>query len=314
MAALPLFHAAGYAVRLPDGHGFPMDKYAALPLALGAEARLLSPDAAPAAWLEAVHQPDYVAAVLAAKVPAAIERRIGFPVTPAVAARTRLVAGGTYLAARHALDHGWAANAAGGSHHALPDTGAGYCVTNDLAIAAEALVREGRAARILIVDLDVHQGDGTAVIFAGREDILTFSMHGEKNFPVRKARSFRDVALPDGTGDADYLAILGRELDALIARHRPQLILYQGGVDVFAGDRLGRLALTLEGIAARDALVAGRAHAAGIPMAATLGGGYGSDVMEIASRHALGLRAQWAVWQGAQVVAGDFGPPVRKQG
>jgi acetoin utilization deacetylase AcuC-like enzyme len=121
-------------------------------------------------------------------------------------------------------------------------------------------------------------------------------MHGAKNFPVRKARSFRDVSLADGTGDADYLAILERELDALIAHHRPELILYQGGVDVFEGDRLGRLALSLEGIAARDTLVAKRARAAGVPMAATLGGGYGSDVMEIAERHALGLRAQWAVW------------------
>jgi acetoin utilization deacetylase AcuC-like enzyme len=127
--------------------------------------------------------------------------------------------------------------------------------------------------------------------------VLTFSMHGEKNFPVRKARSFRDVALPDGTGDADYLAVLARELDALMEAVRPELILYQGGVDVFAGDRLGRLGLSLEGIAARDALVAGRARAAGVPMAATLGGGYGADVMEIAGRHALGLHAQWAVWR-----------------
>lgn len=293
---MPLFHAAGYAVRLPDGHGFPMDKYAALPVVLGEKAQLLSPETAPLDWLEAVHTPDYVAAVAAARVPQAIERRIGFPVTQAVAARTRLVAGGTYLAARHALAHGWAANGAGGSHHALPDTGAGYCVTNDLAIAAAQLVEEGHARRILIVDLDVHQGDGTAVIFAGSDAVFTFSMHGEKNFPVRKARSHRDVALPDGTGDAGYLAVLAAELDTLIANLRPDLILYQGGVDVFEGDRLGRLALSLEGIAARDALVAARARAAGIPMAATLGGGYGADVLEIARRHALGLTAQWQVW------------------
>lgn len=294
---MPLFHAAGYAVRLSDGHAFPMDKYAALPRLLGDAARLMSPEPAPLDWLEAVHTPDYVAAVAEARVPPAIERRIGFPVTAAVSARTRLVAGGTYLAARHALAHGWAANGAGGSHHALPDTGAGYCVTNDLAVAAAQLVHEGRTKRILIVDLDVHQGDGTAVIFAGRDDVLTFSMHSEKNFPARKARSFRDVALPDGMGDADYLAVLARELDALIDDVRPQLILYQGGVDVFAGDRLGRLELSLDGIAARDALVAGRARAAGVPMAATLGGGYGADAMEIAERHALGLRAQWEVWR-----------------
>ncbi len=298
MSRLPLFHAAGYAVRLPDGHGFPMDKYTALPRLLAADAQLLVPEPAPRAWLEAVHCPDYVAAVLDACVPPAIERRIGFPVTPAVAARTRLVAGGTHAAALHALKHGWCANGAGGSHHALPDTGAGYCVTNDLAIAAQALIDEGRVQRVLIVDLDVHQGDGTAVIFAGRGDVMTFSMHAERNFPVRKARSHRDVALPDGTGDDTYMAILAVELDALLAAHRPDIIFYQGGVDVHSGDRLGRLSLSDAGLAARDALVASRARAAGVPVAATLGGGYGADVEAIAARHALALRAGWAGWNG----------------
>ncbi len=275
-----------------------MDKYAALPAALGEGVRLMAPSLAPVAWLEAVHCPDYVAAVVTATVPPAIERRIGFPVTPAVAARTRLVAGGTYAAARWALDHGWAANGAGGSHHALPATGAGYCVTNDLAVAAARLVDEGALQRILIVDLDVHQGDGTAVIFAGRQDVITFSMHAARNFPARKALSHRDVALPDGTSDDAYLALLACELDALIANVQPGLILYQGGVDVHVEDRLGRLALSDAGIAARDALVARRAWAAGVPMAATLGGGYGPDSSLIAARHALGLRAQWDVWCG----------------
>jgi acetoin utilization deacetylase AcuC-like enzyme len=293
---LPLFHAPGYAVQLPDGHGFPMDKYAALPRVLGTEALLLNPEPAPRSWLEAVHCPDYVAAVLDARVPPAIERRIGFPVTPAVAERTRLVAGGTHAAALHALASGWCANGAGGSHHALPATGAGYCVTNDLAIAAQALVHEGRVSRVLIVDLDVHQGDGTAVIFAGRADIITFSMHAARNFPVRKARSHRDVALPDGMGDDEYLAVLAAELDALLVLHRPQIILYQGGVDVHADDRLGRLGLSDAGLAARDALVAGRARAAGVPLAATLGGGYGPDAGVIAARHALALRAGWAAY------------------
>jgi hypothetical protein len=187
---LPLFYHPDYAPPLPSGHRFPMSKYALLLPALAArEQRVatLDPELMPVEWLHAVHDPAYVDAVLSASVPPEVERRIGLPVTPAVARRTRLVAGGTYAAALHALTHGWAANGAGGSHHAGPDGGAGYCVTNDLAIAANRLVAEGAARSILIVDCDVHQGDGTARIMAGRCDIITLSIHAEKNFPVRKA-------------------------------------------------------------------------------------------------------------------------------
>ena len=294
-APLPLVHAPAYAVKLPDGHPVPMDKYAALPAAfaaLGQPLQMLTPRPAPREWLEAVHAPDYVAAVLAARVPRALERRIGFAVTPAVARRAVLVAGGTYMAACHALAHGWAVNGAGGSHHARPDGGAGYCVINDLAVAAEALVRHGRAGRVLIVDLDVHQGDGTAVIFAGRADVLTFSMHAERNFPARKARSFRDVPLPDGLTDGPYLEMLAAELRLLLDGQRPDLILYQAGIDPHGEDRLGRLALSDAGLAARDRLVAEMARARGVPLAVTLGGGYGAPEM-LARRHALGLMAQW---------------------
>ena len=198
--------------------------------------------------------------------------------------------GGTWLAAKLALDHGFAANAAGGSHHALPTSGAGFCVFNDLAVAALRLLGEGDARRILIVDLDVHQGDGTAVILAGREDVATLSVHAEKNFPVRKARSTMDVALPDGTGDEEYLAALVPALDAMIDQFRPDLILYQAGVDVHVDDKLGRLALTDQGIAARDAFVAGRARRLGIPLASAMGGGYGDDVHVVAARHAATMR------------------------
>jgi acetoin utilization deacetylase AcuC-like enzyme len=236
------------------------------------------------------------------------ERRIGFPVTPEVARRTLAVAGGTYAAACHALAHGWAANGAGGSHHALPDGGAGYCVTNDLAIAAQQLVAEGRVGRILIVDLDVHQGDGTALIFAGRADILCFSMHAARNFPVRKARGFRDVELPDGMGDADYLATLASELPALLDRHRPDLILFQAGVDPHAEDRLGRLALSDAGLLARDAYVVAEARARGIPVAATLGGGYGACAQAIARRHAAGLIAQWRAARAGESAAAAVSP------
>jgi acetoin utilization deacetylase AcuC-like enzyme len=249
------------------------------------------PDPMPRAWLEAAHTPAYVEAVLTATVDAAIERRIGFPVTPEVARRAQFSPGGTWLAAKLALQHGYAANAAGGSHHALPDTGAGYCVFNDLAIAALRLVGEGDVARILIVDCDVHQGDGTAVILAGRPDIATLSIHSEKNFPARKARSTLDVALPDGTGDAAYLDALGPALSDIVDRTHPDLILYQAGVDVHADDKLGRLSLSDAGIAARDWLVAGCARSKGIALASAMGGGYGHDVHLVAARHAATMRS-----------------------
>ena len=294
---LPLFHHPDYVAALPPGHSFPMGKYALLLTAL-AEAEqaieIIAPDPMPLAWVEAVHDPAYVAAVVAARVQPERERRIGFPVTPDVAQRTLAVAGGTYGAAVRALQTGYAANGAGGSHHALPDGGAGYCVTNDLAIAANRLTAQGAARRVLIVDLDVHQGDGTAVIFAGRDDVLTFSMHAARNFPVRKARSFRDVELPDGMADAAYLAVLAAELPALLDRHAPDLVLFQAGVDPHADDRLGRLALSDAGLAARDGYVVDQCRQRSVPIASTLGGGYGTDAMVVARRHAAGLMAQFA--------------------
>ena len=251
---MPLVHHPDYVAALPAGHSFPMSKYSLLLDALaeaGQAVAVIAPAPMPRHWLEAVHDPAYIEAVLTARVPPAAERRIGFPVTPEVARRTVAVAGGTYAAARHALAHGFAANGAGGSHHAMPDGGAGYCVTNDLAIAANRLLAEGHARSIAIVDLDVHQGDGTAAIFAGRGDVTTFSMHAAKNFPVRKARSTRDVELPDGMGDADYLALLEGELTVLLDTHAPDLVLFQAGVDPHGDDHLGRLALSDSGLAAR---------------------------------------------------------------
>jgi acetoin utilization deacetylase AcuC-like enzyme len=254
------------------------------------------PEPMPREWLEAAHDPAYVAAVMAATVSPEIERRIGFAVTPEVARRAVLSPGGTWLAAKLALEHGFAANAAGGSHHALPGTGAGFCVFNDLAVAALRLLDERDADRILIVDLDVHQGDGTAVILAGRRDVATLSVHAEKNFPVRKAQSTMDVGLPDGTGDEAYIAALAPALDAMIDHVRPNLILYQAGVDVHRDDKLGRLALTDAGIAARDAFVAGRTRALGIPLASAMGGGYGDDIQAVAARHAATMRTLAAAY------------------
>ena len=252
----------------------------------GAAIDWIEPKPMPRRWLERVHCPTYVAEVLSAAVPPEKERRIGFKVTETVSRRAQRVPGGTYAAAVAALGRGFAVNNAGGSHHALYETGAGYCVFNDLAVAAVRLVEEGKAERVLIVDCDVHQGDGTAALTGGRSEIATFSIHAEKNFPARKAASTVDVALPDGAGDADYLAALEEALVPLVERFAPALILYQGGVDPFEGDRLGRLALSEEGLAKRDRFVAALAKSSGTPLAGTLGGGYGPDPVEVAGRHA----------------------------
>jgi acetoin utilization deacetylase AcuC-like enzyme len=292
-------HHPDYVVTAQGGaHQF--SKYGVVMEVLRADGNLTEhrPDPMPRVWLEAAHDPAYIEAVLTATVAPAIERRIGFPVTPEVARRAQVSPGGTWLAAKLALHHGYAANAAGGSHHALPDSGAGFCVFNDLAIAALRLVREGDATRILIVDCDVHQGDGTAVILAGRPDIATLSIHSDKNFPARKARSTKDVALPDGTGDDAYLDALHPALDEMIGRTRPDLILYQAGIDVHADDKLGRLALTDAGIAARDTFVATTARTLGIPLASAMGGGYGDDVMAVAARHAASMRTCAAAYLG----------------
>ena len=236
-------------------------------------------------WIDAVHDPDYVDEVLAAAVPAHKQRRIGFAVTPAVARRSQVVPGGTWTAARLARERGYAANSAGGSHHALADTGAGYCVFNDLAIVANRLIAEGIAQRVLVIDCDVHQGDGTAAMLAGRPGIATYSIHAEKNFPARKARSTVDVGLPDGTGDDAYLAALRETLDPLATAFRPDFLLYQAGVDPYAGDRLGRLALSHAGLAMRERWIAGLARRLGVPIASALGGGYGDDPAEVARRY-----------------------------
>lgn len=251
----------------------------------GARIAWHQPEAMPRHWLEAVHDPDYVAEVLEARVPPEKTRRIGFPVTPPVALRAQMVPAGTWAAAHLALLHGFAANTAGGSHHALAATGAGYCVFNDLALAAVRLVEEGTVARIAIVDCDVHQGDGTAALTAGRSDIATYSIHAEKNFPVRKARSTLDVGLPDGVDDDGYLDTLATTLAPFLDDVAPDLILYQAGVDPFAGDRLGRLSLSLDGLARRERLIADLAIRRGLPLASTVGGGYGDDALAIARRH-----------------------------
>lgn len=295
---LHVVHHADYMAPRPQRGTFRFDKYYLVMEQLRAQAASggtpiteHAPEPCPREWLEAVHCPDYVDEVFRAEVPRHKERRIGFPVTPAITARVRHTNGGTWLAAQLARQHGYAANSAAGSHHALHDTGAGYCVFNDLAVTANRLIAEGDARRVLIVDLDVHQGDGTASLTAGRADIFTLSLHAEKNFPVRKARSSRDVGLADGVDDAGYMEALTRHLPEVMADFVPDFVLYQAGVDPHVDDKLGRLALTDAGLALRDRFVVGEARRRGLCLASALGGGYGDDPRVVAARHAASMLA-----------------------
>ncbi|WP_347304546.1 histone deacetylase [Croceibacterium sp. TMG7-5b_MA50] len=281
----------------PTRGTFRFDKYQAVMVALRGSGQPITehaPEPMPRPWLEAVHDPAYVAEVFAAAVPPVKERRIGFPVTPHIASRVAHTSGGTWLAAQIARRHGYAANSAAGSHHALYDTGAGYCVFNDLAVTTNRLLAEGNADRVLIVDLDVHQGDGTASLMAGRDEVFTLSFHAEKNFPARKARSTLDVPLPDGMEDAAYLAKLADVLPDVLDEFRPDMVLYQAGVDPHVDDRLGRLALSDDGLQARDRFVLAEARRRGLPVASALGGGYGTDPMVIGQRHARSMLAMAA--------------------
>ncbi|HRO12316.1 histone deacetylase [Amaricoccus sp.] len=289
---LPIVFHPDYVAPPRRGHPFPMSKYGYLRDALVARRLLpaaggfLAPAAASVARVAAVHALPYVERVANQTLDAAEERAIGLPNTAAVARRGFLSAAGTLLAARLALEQGIACNMAGGSHHAGPDGGAGFCVFNDVAVAAQALLDEGIAARILVIDCDVHQGDGTARIFAGRPEVLTLSLHAERNYPAEKARSDLDLPLPDGLGDRAYLEALAQAL-AAVAAFRPAIAFYNAGVDPHAGDRLGRLALSDAGLRARDRLVTEWARRRRLPLACVLGGGYDSDPARLAAGHAL---------------------------
>ena len=291
---LHVVHHADYMAPRPERGTFKFDKYQLVMNALRESGQAITehvPDPMPREWLEAVHCPEYVEQVFTGNVPRDKERRIGFPITPHITQRVRHTNGGTWLAFLLAKEHGYAANSAAGSHHALFDTGAGYCVFNDLAVAANRLIAERDAKRVLIVDLDVHQGDGTAALTAKRDDIYTFSMHGAKNFPARKQQSSLDVALADGTDDDGYMAELEFHLPKIFASFAPDCVLYQAGVDPHVDDKLGRLALTDAGLDARDRFVVRESRKRGLPVASALGGGYGNDQRAVAERHARSMLA-----------------------
>lgn len=236
--------------------------------------------------LQRVHTPEYVQAFLHGQLDRAAQRRSGFVWSEALVERVRLETGGTLLTLEAALATGLACNSAGGTHHAHADAASGYCLINDLAVAAAHALAQGWVERVLIVDCDVHQGDGTARLFANEPGVFTFSMHAARNFPACKAKSDLDIALPNGMEDAAYLAELASWLPGLLAAYQPDVVLYDAGVDVHQDDRLGYLSLSSDGLYARDHYVLNLCRESDIPVAAVIGGGYDRDITALATRHA----------------------------
>ncbi len=288
-SVLSAFYADHFVLPLPAGHRFPMAKYAQLRQRLSQELPSVSLNEALAASdgeLALAHTPAYIQAVVQGGLSAAAQREIGFPWSPAMVERSRRSVGATVQACRHVMAHGGlAANLAGGTHHAYADRGSGFCVFNDVAVAARLMQAEhGRAhrthtpLRVAVVDLDVRQGNGTASIFARDPSVFTLSLHGERNFPFRKESSDLDIELPDGCNDDGYLEALDRALDELGQRFEPGLVIYLAGADPHEGDRLGRLALTFDGLEARDRRVMEWAWQRRTPLAFCMAGGYGVDI------------------------------------
>jgi acetoin utilization deacetylase AcuC-like enzyme len=282
-----LFFSDQDRLALPEGHRFPAGKYPRIWRILSDEHPGLIELAPRAEWDEIglAHDPGYIERLRDGTLPAPIVRKLGFPWSESLVNRSRRSVGGTLAALRWALIHGAAGHLAGGTHHAFADRGEGFCVFNDLAVAIHVARRDYGVGRVAVVDLDVHQGDGTAAMFKGDPSVLTLSLHGARNYPFRKEVSSLDVPLDDATGDAAYLEALDRALPAVRA-HRPELLLYQAGVDALAGDRLGRLALSHEGLRARDARVFALAEELRVPLVVTLGGGYHRDVEATVQAHA----------------------------
>ena len=283
--------SARFTVPLPVGHVFPIAKYPAIRDAVIARGLLDSsaveePDRMERWAVLQVHTPEYVAAMLDHGLSGPEARRLGFPWSPALAERSLRTAQATVEAARDALDHGAGVNLAGGTHHAFAGHGEGYCCFNDVALAIRGLQREGRLGRAVVIDLDVHQGNGTARIFADDPDVYTFSMHGARNFPFRKERSRRDVELADRTGDAEYLALLDRHLGEVLDDARADVAFYLAGADPYEDDRFGRLGLSKDGLRARDRRVFDACRRRGLPVVLTMAGGYARDLADIASIHA----------------------------
>ena len=298
-----------YYADIGEGHVFPIRKFELVRDRLLADGTLSPADIVeprPAAVEDVllVHTEDYVTRLRAGALTPREIRRLGLPWSKALVRRSFLATGGTLNAARFALEEGVGSNLAGGTHHAFPDHGEGFCVLNDVAVAVRVLRRDEPLARAAIVDCDVHQGNGTAAIFENDESVFTFSMHGAKNYPLFKTRSTLDVELPDGTGDEEYLDVLARHLPRVFA-HAPDLVFYLGGADPYAGDKLGRLALSVEGLRARDELVLRACRDRGVPVATVMSGGYAKDIDDTVEIHSNTIRAARAVFD-AEVQSSKF--------
>src|SRR3954465_14176333 len=262
-----LFYCDHHQITLPEGHKFPIDKYRRVREILAAE-QIFDLEEAPFATIDdikRVHEPAYVDSFLAGALTPAAYRRIGFPPSEGLIKRTLASVGGTLAATRLALEEGWGGNLAGGTHHAFRGEGSGFCVFNDIAIAISWARADAGIERAAVIDLDVHQGDGTAEIFGGDTNVLTLSLHGKSNFPFRKQQSSIDIAMEDKTGDAEYLSQLEVVLPR-VAEHSPEIIFYQAGVGGLASDTLGKLALTAEGLAQRDRMIFELARNSGVPL------------------------------------------------
>jgi acetoin utilization deacetylase AcuC-like enzyme len=301
------FYTDRFVLPLPVGHRFPMIKYARLRERCLAEGvlrpdELLEPPAATWEELALVHGASYLAAVRDGALAPLEQRRIGFPWSGEMVERSRRSSGATIEAGRAALDEaaarGWgiAVNLAGGTHHAYPDHGEGFCVFNDAAVAIRVLQREGRIRRAVVLDCDVHQGNGTAAAFRADPTVFTFSIHGARNFPFRKERSSLDVELPDGAGDDAFLAALELHVPRILDEHRPELAVYLAGADPWREDRFGRLGMSKEGLAERDRLVLGACRDAGVPVAVAMAGGYARDTEDTVDIHVRTIRTCARMW------------------
>jgi acetoin utilization deacetylase AcuC-like enzyme len=282
---------ASYAHPLPYGHRFPMLKYELIPAQLIYEGsiiaeNLFTPDELSEAAIVATHDLAYWEKLKHQTLTPQEIRRIGFPLSHALVQRERIIMQGTVMCTEFALQHGIALNIAGGTHHACTNRGEGFCLLNDLALAANHLIQNHHLQRILIVDLDVHQGNGTAQIFAHEPRVFTFSMHGDKNYPMHKEHSDLDIALPDGIGDAAYLKQLGEVLPKVFNQFQPQFVLFQSGVDILSSDKLGRLGVSILGCKARDRMVLELCQRNSVPVVCAMGGGYSPDIRQIVEAHA----------------------------
>lgn len=284
------FHPV-YVHPLPEGHRFPMEKYDLLPRQLQHEGTadpddFFAPDLIDSKWLEGIHSDTYIKKLQELTLSRSEERQTGFPVTRELVEREFRIVEGTRLCTEYALRDGVAFNSAGGTHHAFRDRGEGFCLLNDQAVAANYLLKTGRANSILIVDLDVHQGNGTAAIFEQESNVFTFSVHGEHNYPLRKEKSSRDVGLPDGISTTDYLETVEFHLNDILNDFYPDFVFYQCGVDIIETDKLGRLNVSISGCRRRDELVLSRFKDLSIPVVCTMGGGYSKEIRHIVEAHA----------------------------